>query len=100
MRAVSIIVADEPYLLDGEEATSLAWILRTLEIPHAPDLETAAVTAAVIVEDAAAGARASTRSPTDEEERTVLTVLEQAARTAGLSPRLTCLHHALKQAHG
>jgi hypothetical protein len=99
VRAVSIIVADEPYLLDAEEATSLAWLLRTLEIPHAPDLETAAVTAAVIVEDAATGARAATRTLTDEEERAVLTVLDQAARTGGLSPRLTRLHRALQLEH-
>jgi hypothetical protein len=97
---VSIIVADEPYLLDAEEATGVAWRLRNLEIPDAPDLETAAMTAAVIIEDAARGARAGTRILTDEEERTVFTVLQQAARDVGLPPRLTRLHRALQGKHG
>jgi hypothetical protein len=100
VRAVSIIIVDEPYLLDPEEAASLAWLLRNLEAPESPDVETAAMTAAVIVEDAARGVRAGTRMLTDEEERAALTVLEQAARTAGLSPRLSRLHGALQRAHG
>jgi hypothetical protein len=74
--------------------------LRNLEIPHAPKLETAAMTAAVIVEDAARGARAVTRRLTDEEERAVLTVLDQAARTTSLGPRLSRLRRALQLEHG
>ncbi|HYY77053.1 MAG TPA: hypothetical protein VE644_12110 [Gaiellaceae bacterium] len=100
MRAVSIIVAGEPYLLDPEEAASLAWLLRTLDAPEAPDIETAAMTAAVIVEDAARGGRAGTRMLTNEEERAVLSVLEQAARAARLPPRLARLHRALQLEHG
>lgn len=86
MRAVSLIVGGEPYLLDPEEATGLAWLLRNLEALHAPDVETAAMMAAVIVEDAARGVRAGTRTLTEEEERAVLTVLEQTARNIS-SPR-------------
>ena len=100
MRAVSIIVAGEPYLLDPEEAASLAWLLRNLEAPEAPDVESAAMTAAVIVEDAAQGGRAATRMLTREEERAVLSVLEQAARTASLGARLSRLHRALQLEHG
>ena len=100
MRAVSLIVADEPYLLDPEEAASLAWLLRTLEAPDAPDLETAALTAAVIVEAAVRATRAGTRTLTIEEDRAVLTVLEQAGRTSGLSPRLSRLHRALQLKYG
>jgi hypothetical protein len=55
--------------------------------------------AAVIVEDAARGVRAGTRTLTEEEERAVLTVLEQAARNISLSPRLTRLHRALHLEH-
>lgn len=100
MRAVSLIVADEHYLLDPEEAASLAWLLRSLEAPDAPDLETAALTAAVIVEDAVHATRAGTRTLTIEENRAVLTVLEQAARTSALSPQLSRLHRALQAEHG
>lgn len=97
MRAASIIVADEPYLLEPEEATTLAWLLRTLEIPDAPDLETAAMTAAVIIEDATASAQAGTRTLTVDEERAIFTVLEEAAQDVGLPPRLSRLHRALQQ---
>jgi hypothetical protein len=95
VRAVSIIVAGEPYLLDPEEAASLAWLLRTHKAPDAPHLETAALTAAAIVEDAARGTRAGTRRLTVEEERAAFTVLQQAAAIADLSPRLSRLHRAL-----
>jgi hypothetical protein len=100
MRAVSIIVADEPYLIEPEEATSLARLLRSLEVPDAPDLETAAMTAAVIIEDATASAEAGSRTLTLEEERAIFTVLEQAAQDVNLQPPLTRLHRALQQKHG
>jgi hypothetical protein len=99
VRAVSIIVADEPYLLEPEEATTLAWLLRTLEIPDAPDIEMAAMTAAVIIEDATASAQAGTRTLTVEEERAIFTVLEEAAQDVGLPPRLSRLHRALQLKH-
>jgi hypothetical protein len=95
-----IIVADEPYFLDPEDATSLAWLLRTVEIPDAPDLETAALTAAVIVEDAA---QASGPAPPDAHRRGGAGRphgSREAARTAGLSPRLSRLHLALQVKHG
>jgi hypothetical protein len=98
--AVSLIVADEQRLLAIEEAMNLIWLLRAVETPHAPNVETAAITAAVIVEDAATGSAVGSPSFTDEEERAMLTVLDQAAREVGLSPRLTRLHRALRQAHG
>jgi hypothetical protein len=100
VRAVSIIVADEPYLLDSEEAASLAWLLRTLKAPDTPDFEMAALTAAVIVEDAVQATRAGTRTLTVGEDRAVLTVLGQAARRGDLSPRLSRLYDALQREHG
>jgi integrase len=49
----------------------------------------AALTAAVIVDDAVRATRAGTRTLTVEEDRAVLTVLKHAAATRDLSPRLS-----------
>jgi hypothetical protein len=99
MRAVSLIVAGEHCLISVEEASRLIGLLRRLENPYSPDFETAAMTAAVVLEEAAKVSPIGNQTLTDEEERTMLTVLNHEARSAALSARLGHLRDALERSH-
>jgi hypothetical protein len=103
-RGIEISI-DEPhergegtYNLDLAEAQELATALRAIETPHAPELEGAARSAAVILEPLIADTYADSPSFTREEGHALYIALErESTRGHGLSTRLTRLRRALRE---
>lgn len=96
-RGAALTVAGNMYVLQPDDVTDLLTLLRSVPVPNVVEVELAATSAAMQLEQALAPMSGDPEL-SDAEGRALVIVLERAGGQRGLSTTLTRLHHAL-QAH-
>jgi hypothetical protein len=94
-RGAALTVAGNLYVLQREDVTDLLTLLHSVPVPHVVEMELAATSAAVQLEQAL-NPTSGDPELSDAEGRALLIVLDRAGGQRGLSTTLTRLHRALE----